>query len=135
MPTTKSPAKRTAAKPRPKPEEPESDLEVLSRDDDSDSFVGRLFDEDEFTFHSQANDYLMMLAANGDIGAIVRLLHSLVLIEEVDGEDIDETRRRERSRFDECLSRQPDLRTERIMRLYSDILEAAGNAPSESSTD
>lgn len=130
-----TPAKRAAspARTRKAKVDPDTDLEVLSRDDDEGTFVGRLFGEEDFTFHGQANDWLMFLAAHGELGAIVDLLHSLVLVEPEDDEDIEDARAREMRRFDQLLSKQPNLRTERIMTLYTDLLEAAGNDQSESS--
>lgn len=133
---SKTPAKRSAAKSKPKAIEPESDLEVLSVDEEVETFVGRIFDDEDFIFHSQTNDYLLMLAASGEAGAVVKLLHSLVLIPDPEGgEDADDVRFREKRRFDDCMIRQEHLPTERIMRLYSDIVETAGNAQSESSAD
>lgn len=131
----KRPAKKAAPRGRTDEDRLPTDLEVLSRDEDEDTFVGRLFGEEEFTFHSQANDYLMFLAAHGEVGRIVDLLHSLILVEADEDGDFEDARSREKRRFDDLLASQSDLRTERIMQLYADIVEAAGNGQSESSTD
>ena len=137
-----TPAKRStpAKKAKPKNEENDSDVELLSENDDE-TYTVRFFGEHEFHVHAQTNDWLMYMAASGEVSAITNLLLSMISIDhliddDTDDSEIDTIRFGEKRRFNEAMVAQERMKTERIMKIYTDLLEmTSGNDDSESSTD
>lgn len=117
-----------------KGDKPKSDLKVVSRDEEAGTFVGEVFGE-QFLFSQDVNGWLMFLASTGKAEHFETLLHSILLIPNAD--DMTEAelrvgRIRETDRFNNTLGTQRDFGLERMFRLVNDIIEAAGNANTDS---
>ena len=112
------------SKVRPRPDEPTSDLEVISRSKDGETFTGRLFGSDEFEFSTDVNGMLLMLGFSGQPSDFVNLLHSMIAL---DDDADDEVRDETRKRFNKVLASQRHFPVERLMQLTNDLCEAAGN--------
>lgn len=116
-----------------KKKEPKSDIELLEWSDDRETFTAEIFGEETFTFSTDVNAFLLLNAIR-DGGGFVDLMDSLVEVEEVDDEDIEDTRRKEQDRFHSLLSRQKKLSVERLAQFVGDITEIAGNEDAETSS-
>lgn len=123
MPAT--PARRTST--RTRPAEPETDLQVLSRSGDGLTFVGRLFDEEDFVFTTDVNSFLMMKSTAGRSSDFIDFLYSMLELTAEEDESDDEARARIQAKFDKVMGSQPKLTVERLFRLVNDMIEAAGN--------
>lgn len=98
-----------------------------------DSFTAKIFDEDQpFMFSTDVNAFILSGAMSGgveSIGAMRRLLMSLVLVPDADeADDLELARLNERQRFVDVMERQQGLSMERLAGMLGDVLEAAGNA-------
>jgi hypothetical protein len=132
MPTrasTKLPAKRSAARPRPRAED-ESDLEVLGYSDDGLTFEARLFGTETFVLSTDINAHVVSLSTTS-MGKLTEFFHRQVSIDHlVEGKkqrEIDQIADEEKKRFDDLLGEQRGLTFERYGKLFADIIEAAGN--------
>lgn len=133
-----SPAKRTTTNGRAKakPTEPESDIEVLSRDEAAETFEARLFGDDDavFTFYEDANFFLLLISYGGegeDLAKLPTIIKSLMFVEG----DTDEDRREPWTRFIAVLAKQRGMNAERTMRFINDLIAAAGKDQQESADD
>lgn len=137
---TSTPVKRTSkavtrVKPKPKPVEPETDVEVIGEDDVEGTFTAKLFGTDEaFTFYADAN-FLMLLIAYGGEGEDLAMLPTIIKGMIAVDEDSDEARRAEWSRFVTVLAPQRGMNAERSMRFINDLIAAAGKDQPESADD
>jgi hypothetical protein len=112
----------------------QTDLKIVTRDEDEATFVADVFGE-KFTFSSDANGWLVFMASTGKAEHLERLIHSMIIVD-ID-EDMTENearvaRMREADRFTETLGTQKNFGIERMFRLVNDIIEAAGNVPTDS---
>lgn len=110
------------------------DIVVVSRSDDDETFVAKIFGNDEsFTFSTDANFYLQMQAFSGEPGAINEFLLSLIEIHVEDDDDqkaIDQKRQETKKRFTDILKNTRHLNADRLVRFVLDLTEIAGNGTS-----
>jgi hypothetical protein len=115
------------------------DLELVGEIDTTDeTFVARVFGDDEFTFSTDINGFLLLTATRGG-DEFVRLMDSLVVVD-TDGltkkAEIEAARDAERERFHNVLASQKHLTIERLATFVGELMEIAGNEDGEnSSTD
>lgn len=131
--TTKRPSKAvTRVKPRvAKPKEPESDVEVVATDEVEGTFTARVFGtEHEFTFYTDVNFLMMLIAYGGegeDLAKLPTILKGLIAVDD----DTDEARREEWARFITVLAPIRGMGAERSMKFINDLLAAAGKDQAE----
>lgn len=130
---------RTATKVR-KPN-PDSDIEVLSHDEEGGSIRARVFGE-EFTLADDVNALLLMEIGDedtGGAGAVMRVIKSLLMVdpdllaESKDDDEREQVRLTEWKRFRDHVGRQRGFSVERLMKLINDIAEVAGKDQPDSS--
>ena len=115
------------------------DLELVGEIDTTDeTFVARVFGEEEFTFSTDINGFLLLTATRGG-DEFVRLMDSMVVVD-TDGMtkkgEIEAARDAERERFHKVLAGQKHLTIERLASFVGELMEIAGNEDGEnSSTD
>lgn len=112
----------------------DSDLKVVSRDDEAATFTAKIFGE-EFLFSSDTNGWLVFMASTGKAEHMEKLMHSMILIPDAEDKSESELRLarfREAERFSEVLGSQQNFSLERMFRLVNDIIEAAGNDHTDS---
>lgn len=131
--TARVPAKR-GTKPQP-PAEPDSDLEIVSRDETNGTFTARLFgSEEEFTFYDEVNFLMLLIAYGGegeDLAQLPTILKSMIHVDE----DSDDARRSTWQRFLALLAKQRGMDAERSMKFINDLVAAAGKDQPESAAD
>ena len=115
------------------------DLELVGEIDTTDeTFVARVFGEEEFTFSTDINGFLLLTATRGG-DEFVRLMDSMVVVDTggLSGKrDIEAARDAERERFHNILAAQKHLTIERLASFVGELMEIAGNEDGEnSSTD
>lgn len=120
-----SPAKKKAATPARRRTEVEM-FEMTSEIDDDGNYTAEIYGE-TFTLSSDVNAWLLIEAGAGEPKAIVSLVHSLLVVEPEDGEDLDAARRRVQKRFTDHIGAQRNFSVERLVEFIADITEAAGN--------
>lgn len=129
----------TPARTTKKPVKDTVDLELVGEVDTADeTFVARLFGEEEFTFSTDINGYLLLTATRGG-DEFIRLMDSLVVVD-TDGltkkAEIEAAREAERDRFHNVLASQKHLSIERLASFVGEMMEIAGNEDGgNSSTD
>lgn len=102
-------------------------FEVVSRDEDAETYVGRLFGEEDFTFSTDVNGWLLIQAGSGRTKDFTDLIWSLIQVEAGEDETPEEARRREMDRFDSLLRSRKHFSVEDLMELVNEFTEAAGN--------
>lgn len=126
------------ATPRPRKPEPETDVNVVARDEEY--FIAEIFGE-EFRFSTFVNPWLMLMITTGEntSAALLQLLHSIIEVDipadatEAEAEDL---RQAEAQRFSSLLGSQGRGFTfERLFRLVNDLIETAGNETPASAGD
>jgi hypothetical protein len=115
------------------------DLELVGEIDTVDeTFVARVFGDDEFTFSTDINGFLLLTATRGG-DEFVRLMDSLVVVDThglTKKAEIEAARDAERERFHNVLASQKHLTIERLATFVGELMEIAGNEDGEnSSTD
>jgi hypothetical protein len=134
MPTTAArvPAKRAA---KSTPVESDSDIEILSTDEDAGTFTAKVFGTDEeFTFYDDVNFLLLLIAYGGegeDLAQLPTILKSMIFV----ADDTDEARRTTWQRFMSVLAKQRGMDAERSMKFINDLVAAAGKDQLESSDE
>jgi len=131
---TTSPArtKKTVAR-----SDDDTDIELVGEIDDSaESFTARVFDEEEFSFSTDINGFLLLTATRGG-DEFIRLMDSLVLYDTkgtTSKKILEERRLAEQKRFHDVLARQSHLTVERLAKFVGDLMEIAGNEDGDSSS-
>ena len=120
-----TPAKRTSGK-----QSPAKMFEALTEPDDMGEYDALIYGE-KFRLHNDVNGFLLMLTGAGGadgLRAIVDLVKSLIVVEEVEGENIEVTREREKRRLYDLVGSQRHFGIEDAMEFVNSMTEvAAGN--------
>ncbi len=117
---TKSPARQSDSK--------KKNFVVLSTNEDDETYVARLFDEENFTLSTDVNGWLLINAGSGKAADFLKLIWSVIVVEPNDDEKIEDARRREMGRFSDLLGARKHFGIEEVMELVNDMTEvSAGN--------
>lgn len=130
-----APARTKKAAPKKPQGEEWDDVRLISRDEDDETFVAEIFGEEEFTFSTDVNAYLLLNAVR-DGGGFLDLMDSLVVVDTngTDPKKVEADRTKERDRFHDLLKRQKHLSVERLAVFIGEITELAGNETDDSSS-
>lgn len=124
--TSTAVAKRTAPA-KSRPAKAAVPLEAVGDIDANGYIKVKIFGE-PFTVDTDVNGWLLFLAGAGQSRDVVNLVKSVLVVDEVDGEDIEVTRFKTLSRFTEVVGKQKNFGVEKTVELINEITELAGNA-------